>query len=115
MEDSPIPYDPYKGFSFENASAEQAVFENELEANEIKYFKKESMSLNMHPRISYSVLPKDLNDANKIFENIYKNRTLVPEKRVVVLMDILGTWVTRILIIAVLILIVFIVITHFTA
>src|ERR1035437_3120394 len=93
---TPITYIPSDGFSFENASVEQAVFESKLEERGIKFFKNESFNLNATPYSGYNFLPEDIKDVNEIYESIFKNRVLVPETKAQVAFDIFGKWFSRI-------------------
>lgn len=111
--DIQVSYHPHEGVTFENASVEQTIFENELTTRGIKFFKKESINLSAIPYSDYSFLPADLDTVKAILDNIYKNRILVPETKAQVAFDIFGKWFSRIFIALVLIAAVFVIISYF--
>lgn len=111
--DNHIPYDPFEGATFDNGSVEQIVFENELNAREIKFFKKETINIKSIPYTDYSFAPEDLNAVKEILKNINKNRILVPEKKINVVTDFISTWFSRVFLVTVIAAIIFVIISYF--
>ena len=111
--DTQVSYDPHEGVTFENASVQQTIFESELTTRGIKFFKKESISLTAIPYSDYSFLPNDLDAVKAILENIYKDRTIVPDTKAQVAFDIFGKWFSRIFIFSIIIAVILVVISYY--